>query len=117
MAVRAVPVAVDGAAAEAVLQRCDVVDGHDPAEPAAAELGARTHGLAERRLVGRGVVEDLDELEVGAVGERKDPVAGAEAGVHTTVLELLAEELRETRCGAGKSPRAGGEDDVVEAHG
>jgi hypothetical protein len=37
--------------------------------------------------------------------------------VHTTVLELLTEERRETRCGAGKSPGAGGEDDVVETHG
>jgi hypothetical protein len=37
--------------------------------------------------------------------------------VHTTVLELLTEEVRQTVCGAGESPGAGGEDDVVETHG
>ena len=61
--------------------RADVVDGDDPAEPAAAERGAGAHGLAEGRLVGGGVVEHLDDLEVGAVGQRQDRVAGAEPGM------------------------------------
>ena len=47
-AVGAVPVAVDGLAAEACLEGPDVVDRDDPAEPAAAERGAGAHGLAER---------------------------------------------------------------------
>ena len=94
-AVGAVPVAVDGLAAEAVLERLDVVDRDDPAEPAAAELGAGAHGLAERCLVRGGVVEDLDDLEVGAVGQGQDRVAGAEAGVDATADELLAQQGRE----------------------
>ena len=65
----------------------DVVDRDDPAEPAAAERGAGAHGLAERRLVGGRVVEHLDDLEVGVVGQRQDHVAGAEAGVDATVDE------------------------------
>ena len=86
-AVGAVPVAVGGLAAEPLLDHGDVVDRDDPAEPAAAEGGAGAHGLAERRLVGRGVVEHLDDLEVGVVGQRQDHVAGAEARVHAAVGE------------------------------
>ena len=66
-AVGPVPVALHGLAAEPGLDRGDVVDGDDPAEPAAAERGAGAHRLAERRLVGGRVVEHLDDLEVGAL--------------------------------------------------
>ena len=74
----------------------DVVDRDDPAEPAAAECGAGAHRLPERGLVGCRVVEDLDDLEVGAVGQREDRVAGAEAGVDSAGGELLTEQLRES---------------------
>ena len=51
--VGAVPVALDGVAAQALLVGRDVVDGDDPAQPAATEGGAGADGLTERRLVGR----------------------------------------------------------------
>ena len=54
MTVRHAAVAVDGGAAEALLDVGEVVDAHDPAQPAAAEFTARAHGLAEGSLVGRG---------------------------------------------------------------
>jgi hypothetical protein len=38
------------------------------------------------------VVEHLDDLEVGAVGQRHDHVAGSEARVHATVAELATEQ-------------------------
>ncbi len=91
-AVGAVPVALGRGPAEPLLDDGDVVDRDHPAEPATAEGGAGAHGLAERRLVGRGVVEHLDDLEVGAVGQRHDHVAGAEAGVHPAVGERAAEQ-------------------------
>ena len=91
-AVGAVPVAVDGLAAEARLVRSDVVDRDHPAEPTATEQRAGAHGLAERGLVGGGMVEDLDDLEVGVVGQRQDRVAGAEAGVDAAGRELLAQQ-------------------------
>src|SRR5512139_4327614 len=90
-AVGTVPVAQDRLSAEALLVRRDVLDGDDPAHPAAAALGAGPDGLAERRLVGGGVVEYLDDLEVRACTERQDHVARAEAGVDPPVTELLAE--------------------------
>ena len=105
-----------GLAAEALLDDGDVVDRDDPAEPAAAEGGAGAHGLAERRLVGRRVVEHLDDLEVGVVGQRQDHVAGAEARVDATVGELLAEQPPEALGGAGEAVRAGGVGEVVQAH-
>ena len=115
-AVGAVPVALDRLAAEALLEGRDVVDRDDPAEPAAAELGAGAHGLAERGLVRGGVVEDLDDLEVGALGQGQDRVAGAEAGVDAAAGELLAEQCREALRRARESPGTGSEDDVIETH-
>ena len=94
----------------------DVVDRDDPAEPAAAEGGAGAHGLAERCLVGGGVVEDLDDLEVGVVGQRQDHVAGPEAGVDATIDELTAEQPPDALGGAGEAVRAGGEAEMVQAH-
>ena len=91
-AVGTVPVALDGLAAEPLLDLADVVDRDDPAEPAAAERGAGADGLAERCLVGGRVVEHLDDLDVGAGGQRQHHVAGAEAGVDAAVAELLAEQ-------------------------
>src|SRR6476659_10910629 len=61
-AVRSVPVALHGLATEPGLDLGDVVDGNDPAQPAAAERGAGAHRLAERRLGGGRVVEHLDDL-------------------------------------------------------
>jgi hypothetical protein len=37
--------------------------------------------------------------------------------VDAAVVELLTEQVRESRCGAGKSAGTGGEDEMVEAHG
>ena len=74
-------------AAEPRLDRGDVVDGDDPAEPAAAERGAGAHRLAERRLVRGRVVEHRDHLHVGAAAQRQHEVAGAEPGVDAAVDE------------------------------
>jgi hypothetical protein len=63
------------------------------------------------------VVEDLHQLEVHVVEQRQDTVAGAEPRVDAAVVELLTEQVRESRCGAGKSAGTGGEDEMVEAHG
>ena len=115
-AVGAVAVALDGLSAQARLDRGDVVDGDDPAHPAAAEGGAGAHGLAERGLVAGGVVEHLDDLEVDVAGERQDHVAGAEAGVHASGREVRAEQPPDALGGAGESIRSGGEADVVQAH-
>ena len=115
-AVGAVAVAVGGLAAEPLLDDGDVVDRDDPAEPAAAERGAGAHRLAERRLVGGGVVEHLDDLEVGVAGQRQDHVAGAEAGMHAAVDEVRAEQSPEALGGAGQAIGSGGEGEVVQAH-
>ena len=115
-AVGAVAVAGRRLATEPRLDDGDVVDGDDPAEPAAAERGAGAHGLAERRLVGRRVVEHLDDLEVGVVGERQDHVAGPEARVHAPVDEVLAEQSPDALGGAGEAVRSGGVGEVVQAH-
>ena len=96
---------VHGLATEPVLERRDVVDRDDPAEPAAAERGAGAHGLAERRLVGGRVVEHLDDLEVGVVGQRQDHVAGPEPRVDATVDEVLAEQPPDALGGAGEAVR------------
>ena len=114
--VGAVPVAEDGLAAEPRLLLGDVVDLDDPAEPAAAGLGARADDLAEGGLVAGRVVEHLDDLDVPLVRERKDDVARPEARVDSPVDRLDADPLRET-------PRRGLEavalcriDDVVNSH-
>ena len=109
-------VALDRLATQPGLDLGDVVDGDDPAEPAAAEGGAGAHGLAERGLVAGRVVEDLDDLHVDAAGQRQDHVAGAEAGMDPTVDEVRAEQPPDALGGAGKSIRSGGEADVVQAH-
>ena len=111
-----VPVARHGLAAQPPLERGDVVDRDDPAQPPAAELGAGADGLAERRLVGGGVVEDLDHLEVGAGGQRQHHVAGAEPGVDPAVDERLPEQLAEPVGGAGEAVRSCGVREMVQAH-
>ena len=92
-AVGAVPVARDRLAAEALLDHGDVVDGDDPAEPAAAGLGGGTDGLPEGRLVGGRVVQHLDDLEVVVLGQGEDDVARAEPGVHPAIDRRDADEL------------------------
>ena len=62
------------------------------------------------------MVEHLDDLEVGVVGQRQDHVAGAEARVHTAVLERRPEKCSEPLGSPGQSVRAGGEGEMVEAH-
>lgn len=115
-AVGAVAVALDRLTAQARLDGSDVVDGDDPAHPAAAERRACAHGLAEGSLVGGGVVKDLHDLHVGVTGQRQGDVAGAEARVHPTVDEVRAEQPPDALGGAGKSIRSGGEADVIQAH-
>jgi hypothetical protein len=115
-AVGAVPVARSGLAAEPLLHLADVVDRDDPAEPAATGRGPGAHGLPERRLVGGRVVEHLDDLEVGVVGQGEHAVAGPEARVDAPVDELTPEHLADALGSPGESVRASGVGDVVQAH-
>ena len=115
-AVGTVPAADDRLATEPALDHGDVVDRDDPAQPAAATGGAGADGLAERRLVGRRVVEHVDDLEVGVVGQRQHHVAGAEARVHAAVEERGAEQLADAFGRGGQAVGSGGEGQVVETH-
>ena len=108
--------ALDRGAAEALLDGGEVVDGHDPAEPAAAVRGTGPDGLAEGRLVGGGVVEHLDDLEVATAGEREDPVAGAEAWVEAAVDEAAAQLPAEPPGRLVETLGSRGEGQVIQLH-
>jgi hypothetical protein len=111
-----VPIALHGLAPKACLLGRHVVDLDDPAKPATAGLGAGPHDLAEGGLVGRRVVENLDDLDVTLVGEREDDIASAEARVDSPVDRL------DTQCSGealGRGPRTvllGRIDDVINSH-
>ena len=78
---------------EALLDRGDVVDATtQPSQPPPASE-ARRDRLAEGRLVGRRVVEHLDDLEVVVLRQREDHVARAEPGVDPAVDRRDADEL------------------------
>ncbi|GMA21219.1 hypothetical protein GCM10025862_32400 [Arsenicicoccus piscis] len=116
-AVGASPVARHARSSEPGLGAGEVVDRDDPAEPAAALLGAVAHRLAEGRLVRRRVVEHLDDLDVEVLGQGQDHVAGAEARVHPAVdrphTECLAEAV-----GRGDGPVGlRGIGHMINAHG
>src|SRR5450759_1263779 len=78
-AIGAVPAADHGLTAESLLGLGEVVDADNPSQPATASLGTGSNGLAERRLVGGGVVKYRDDLDITLVGQGKDDVAGTEA--------------------------------------
>ena len=91
-AVGAVPVALDGLAAEPLLDGVmSSTATTQPSQPPPSAERART-AWPNGRLVGGRVVEHLDDLEVGAVGQRQDHVAGPEPRVDAAVDELLAEQ-------------------------
>ena len=115
-AVGTVPVAGRRLAAEALLDLGDVVDRHDPPEPPAAQGRPGAHGLAERCLVGRGVVEHLDDLEVGVLRQRQDHVASTEPRMHAPVDEVCSEQLADALGGTGKTVGSGGVGEMVQAH-
>ena len=104
VAVGQVAVAVDGRASHALLERVQVLDGDDPPQPAATFSGPRADSLAEDGLVGGRMVQNLDHFEVLAVGQRQDPVAGAEARVETSVGEVDARAAMPSRCAVASSP-------------
>ena len=62
------------------------------------------------------MVEHLDDLEVGVVGQRQDHVAGAEARVHAAVDERRPEQLPDALGRGGQAVRSGGEGEMVQAH-
>jgi hypothetical protein len=62
------------------------------------------------------VVEHLDDLEVGVVGQRQDHVAGAEARVHAAVDEGRAEKGTDALRRRDQPTGSGGEREVVETH-
>ncbi len=63
------------------------------------------------------MVEDLHHLQVGVVRERQDHVAGPESRMDTAVDEVTAEQPPDALGGAGEAVRAGGEAEMVQAHG
>ena len=65
-------------AAQTLLDDGNVINGDNPAHPAAALVGTLLNGATEGCLVGGGVVERRDNLDVAPTGERKNEVAGAE---------------------------------------
>ena len=62
------------------------------------------------------MVEDVDHLEVGVVGQRQHHVAGAEPRVHLTVDEFGAQQTADALCRRGQAIGSGGEREMVEAH-
>ena len=62
------------------------------------------------------MVEDLDHLEVGVVGERQHHVASTEPRVHATVDEVGAQQTADALCCRSQAIGSGGEREVVEAH-
>lgn len=90
-AVGKVPAAVDGIAAQSTLQARQIIHGDRPAQPAAAGFGAGPDNLPERCFVGDRVFENLDDLDVAIVGQRDQPVAGAEPGMEPTVTRGLTQ--------------------------
>ena len=117
MTVGADPVAGHTRATQPLLDGCEVLDGDDPAQPAAALLGTLIDREPERRRVGGGVIQDSDDLDVRASGKRKDEVAGAESWVDPTVDERALELGAEALHLVGEVRRARGIGDVVEPHG
>src|SRR5699024_2669238 len=65
--------------------RFHVVDGYHPAEPSAAGFGAGTYRLAEGNLIGRGMIEHFDDLQVLMVLQREDHISSAEARMRSAV--------------------------------
>ena len=114
--VGAVPVAGRRLTAEASLDLGDVVDRDDPPEPAATQGGAGADGLAERRLVGGGMVENLDDLEVGRVGQREDHVASAETRVDAPVGEVLPQQATDPPRRGREAIGCGGVREMVQTH-
>jgi len=76
---------------KSLLDDGDIVDGDDPAHPAAALAGALLHGAAEGRLVGGRVIECRHDLDVAAAGQGENEVSGAEGGMTASVDESRAE--------------------------
>ena len=115
-AVRPPAMAGDRRTSQPGLDRGQVVHGHDPREPATAGLAARLDRLPERRLVGSRVVERRDDLEVDAVREREQEVAGAEARVQPAVTKTRTECGAQPLRAGTETFGSGGVGEVVESH-
>src|SRR5450759_3176300 len=111
-----VPKPCHGRTVEPRLERREVVDGHDPAQPATTQLGSRTDGLTVRGLVGCRVVEHLDDLQIAVIGERDEPHDGAEPRVDPAVAGLDAERLLEPFRLRGEPSWSDGVDDMIDVH-
>ncbi|MPM83675.1 hypothetical protein SDC9_130744 [bioreactor metagenome] len=112
------PAGADGRLpAELRLVGGEVVDGHRPGHPAAARLGAGADDLSERRLLGGGMVQDLDDLDVTVLGERDEAVAGTEPRVEASVAGVHPERVAEELGRGQESLRPGGVREVVDMHG
>jgi len=104
------------AALQTPLEWGQIVHRYHPAQPAAAQRLASAHDLAVDRLVRGRMIEYLDSLEIAAVCQRQDVVAGAEAGVEAPVLELASQDLAQLIYGCLQSLRASHECQMVDMH-
>jgi hypothetical protein len=114
--VRAVPVARHPGTTEPGLDRRKVGDGDHPAEPAAALVGPGLDCLPERLLVRCRVLQGGDDLQVGAVAEGENEVAGAEPGVQAAIGERCAQRGPEPLHRVSEVSWLCGVGHMVEAH-
>ncbi len=110
------PVTADARASETLLDRCDVVYGDDPSEPAASLIRAMTHGTTEGSLIGCRMVKSRDNLDVDVVGKRQDEVARAEGWVDAPIDEGSSELRSDALDDLGQLTRGAGVGDVIQAH-
>lgn len=104
-------------ASQPLLEGGEVGHRNHPAKPATAELLTGTHRLPVDRLVGGGMVEHLDDLQVATIGEWKNVVPGAETGMESAVLELAAQRLAQLGDSGLQTLRASYERQVIQMHG
>ena len=103
-------------AAEPGLERGDVIDGDDPAHPAAALVGALLNRATEGCLVGRGMVEGGHDLDVAPSGEGQNEIARAERGMTTTIDEGRSEIRADALNSVSELCRGARVRDVIKPH-
>jgi hypothetical protein len=80
-----------GFTAKPSLKRTHIINRDNPAHPASAILSAASDSSAKGRLLGRGMVEGRDDLDVAASGKGENKIARTERRVPTPIDEHRAE--------------------------
>jgi len=101
---------------QAFLKGCDVVNTHGPSQPAAAHLGTGPHRLPKRCLLGRGMIEDLHNLQIAGIREGNDAIPGSEPGMETTFFEISTQLFGQACDISFDALWSAGKDDVIDAH-